>query len=389
MAENEWENWRPGVLNKDQIKLLCSTRKLKGSRAKDIDHSAIDLHISQIGYKMKGSVKPLNDADISNSILSFKEKENDFERDGRFYLKKGQTYIFQLNEFLNLEGTKISGQATGKSTYGRLDILTRLLTNYSVSFDTIKQNYKGSLWIEITPITFPIIIEPGISLNQLRLLKGESRNCCIIEEELHLWGDLIINKNKTKEGNQNNLTLSLEEDPNLKNGICAFKAKEEDIDDKDENKFIDLTKDFSKDENRYDPKIYWEPVSSESVSNDEDGYLPIETEKFYILRSDERFKLPKSVAIYCQAVTETLGELRIHYAGFVHPLFGQGRVDDSGAPLIFEVRGHNIKTILRHGETLAKLEYYWMSQDAIEEKRDSTYNDQELTLSKIFKKWEG
>jgi hypothetical protein len=28
-----------------------------------------------------------------------------------------------------------------------------------------------------------------------------------------------------------------------------------------------------------------------------------------------------------------------------------------------------------------------MSQDAIEEKSDSTYNDQELTLSKIFKKW--
>jgi dCTP deaminase len=378
MADKEWDNWRPGVLNKDQIKTLCNRKKLKGFKLKDLDHSAIDLHISDIGHKMKGSVKPLNDGDINDIIGSFKAKKDDFERNGKFYLKRGQTYIFQLEEKLNLEGIKISGQATGKSTYGRLDILTRLLINKSVSFDTIETDYIGSLWVEVTPITFPIIIKQGVSLNQLRLIKGEPRNCRIKEEELHLWGELISNKNDFKEEDQN-LNLSLDEDPILKNGICAFKARKIE----DENDFIDLTKDFSKDKNRYDPKIYWESVSAE-----EQEYLPIETEKFYILRSRERFKLPKSVAIYCQAVTETLGELRIHYAGFVHPLFGQGRTDGKGAPLIFEVRGHNIDTILRHGETLAKLEYYWMSQDAVEEQKDSPYNNQELTLSKIFKKWE-
>lgn len=382
MAVNEWDNWRPGVLNKDQIKALDRSGKLSRFNMEALDHSAIDLHVSDIGYKMRGSVKPLNDVDISNSILSFKENDDDFKRDGKFYLKKAKTYIFQLEESLNLEGTKISGQATGKSTYGRLDILTRLLSNSSVSFDTIASGYKGSLWVEVTPITFLIIIGPGISLNQLRLLKGEPRNCRIKEEELHLWGDLILNKNYSKEEEQNNLTLSLDEDPVLKNGICAFNAKE--INDDDENSFIDLTKDYRKEENKYDPKMYWDSVSVSS----KEKYLPIETERFYILRSWERFKLPKSVAIYCQAVTETLGELRIHYAGFVHPLFGQGRADGSGTPLIFEVRGHNIDTILRHRETLAKLEYYWMSQDAVEEQKDSPYNNQELTLSKIFKKWE-
>jgi dCTP deaminase len=381
MAVNEWDNWRPGVLNKDQIETLCTTKKLKGFQLEEIDHSSIDLHISDIGYKMRGSVKPLNDDNISNSILSFKENDDDFKRDGKFYLKKAKTYIFQLEESLNLEGTKISGQATGKSTYGRLDILTRLLTNESVSFDTIKQDYSGALWVEVTPITFPIIIERGTSLNQLRLLKGEPRNCRIEKEDLHLWGALIRDQNKSKKKEQNNLTLSLKEDPALKKGICAFKAKE--IDDEDENNFIDLTKDRSKEENKYDPKKYWKPVSSE------EEYLPIETERFYILRSSERFTLPKSVAIYCQAVTETLGELRIHYAGFVHLLFGQGRADGNGAPLIFEVRGHNIDTILRHDETLAKLEYYWMSQDATKKKKEkkSPYNEQELTLSQIFKEW--
>jgi len=377
MAENEWDNWRPGVLNKDQIKILDEKRKLKRFDLRSLDHSAVDLHISDIGHKMKGSVKPLDDGDINEIINLFKEEDDDFKKADKFFLKKGQTYIFQLKESLNLEGTKISGQATGKSTYGRLDILTRLLTNNSISFDTVAPNYKGTLWIEVTPITFPIIIEQGVSLNQLRLLKGDPVNCRIREEDLHLWGDLICN---SRRGNQNNLTLSLDEDPILKDGICAFKARHIDS----ENDFFDLTKKFNDNENKYDPKKYWDP---ESVSSRE-KYLPIETEKFYILRSRERFILPKSVAIYCQAVTETLGELRIHYAGFVHPLFGQDRKDDKGAPLIFEVRGHNIETILRHGETLAKLEYYWMSQDAVKEERRSPYNDQELTLSKIFKKWE-
>ena len=379
MAVNEWDNWRPGVLNKEQIRALEDKGKLINFNLETLDHSAVDLHISDIGHKMRGSVKPLNDVDISNSILAFKDTDDNFRRDGKFYLEKAQTYIFQVKESLNLAGTKISGQATGKSTYGRLDILTRLLTNFSVSFDTVAKDYRGSLWVEVTPITFPVIIEPGVSLNQLRLLKGEPRNCRIKEEELPLYGDLIVNQKDSKEEEKNDLTLNLDEDPILRNGICAFKARGD-----EEKNFIDLTKDFSKDTERYDPELYWESVS---VSNKE-KYLPIETEKFYILRSIERFKLPKSVAVYCQAVTETLGELRIHYAGFVHPLFGQGRADGSGAPLIFEVRGHNIGTILRHGETLAKLEYYWMSQDALEEKSESPYNNQELTLSKIFKKWE-
>lgn len=370
-----WNNWRPGVLNKDQIGDLIDNKKLEGFDMGDIDQSSIDLHIDDFGHKMKGSVKPLKD-DIGN-IQAYVDSSDDFKRDGKFYLKKGHTYLFKLKEYLKLKDTKISGQTTGKSTYGRLDILTRPITNYADSFDTVRQDYDGSLWVEITPITFSVIIEPGLSLNQLRLLKGEPRNCRIKEEELPLWGDLILNQREPESKKENNLTLSLEEDPSLKNGICAFKAKE--IDD---DSFIDLTKDFKKPENRYDPSLYWE---TEPVNGKD---LPIETEKFYILRSQERFKLPKSVAIYCQAVTENLGELRIHYAGFVHPLFGIGRADKSGAPLIFEVRGHNIAAILRHGETLAKLEYYWMSQDAQEEKKLSSYNNQELTLSKIFKNWE-
>jgi dCTP deaminase len=158
----------------------------------------------------------------------------------------------------------------------------------------------------------------------------------------------------------------------------------------DTREAIDLTRKYKKDDdtNKYGPEEYWE-IKEPSRKEDE-NYLEIDTEEFYILRSKERFSLPDDIAVYCRAITEELGEIRIHYAGFVHPAFGSSKKRDdeglNGAPLAFEVRGHNVKAILRDGETLARLKYYRMSQ--VGDPEDSAdYGDQELKLSKVFKDW--
>jgi dCTP deaminase len=113
--------------------------------------------------------------------------------------------------------------------------------------------------------------------------------------------------------------------------------------------------------------------------------VEIKPEEFYILRSKERFKLPLDVAVHCEAISETLGELRIHYAGFVHPGFGFNRLE--GTPIIFEVRGHNVKAFLRDGETLAHIKFYRMSHPC-KKPEDSAYEKQELKLSSYFKDWD-
>ncbi len=372
------ENWRPGVLNKDQIIQLCEDDIIKNVDIKSIeDPSSIDLHITDVVSQLKGCVKPQTSSDISSLILSFKEKPLPFNSDGTISLEKKKTYLFQVKESVNFTNTEFYGQATGKSTFGRLDILTRLMTSKNDRYDIVQKNYNGSLWVEITPITFPIKIKKGMSFDQLRVFKGDPYICRIDKQHLKLWGDLIFDENGKKipsdKTNQINLTLNLNEDPKLKKNICAYTTKE--IDDHQE---LDLTKRIDK-AGYINPNDYWEKLKP-TIKNP--LALEIEPERFYILRSRERFKLPKSVAVYCQAVTENLGELRIHYAGFVHPLFGKGRVDNMGAPLIFEVRGHNIKTFLQHGETLARLEYYFMSIDA--EDYDASYKEQELKLSNYF-----
>ena len=60
-----------------------------------------------------------------------------------------------------------------------------------------------------------------------------------------------------------------------------------------------------------------------------------------------------------------------------------------GTPLIFEVRGHDLPTVLGHREKLARLEYYRMSDDPDkpDKKEKSAYEDQSLELSNFFGKW--
>ena len=96
--------------------------------------------------------------------------------------------------------------------------------------------------------------------------------------------------------------------------------------------------------------------------------------------------VPKGVAIYCKASDETIGEMRIHYAGFVHPGFGMNRTDNlPGTQLTFEVRGHQVNANLIDGEKMANIVFYRMSRSFAE--MNKSYNDQKLKLSNIFQDW--
>ncbi len=142
-------------------------------------------------------------------------------------------------------------------------------------------------------------------------------------------------------------------------------------------------------EDKPNPSDYWDIESA-----DEFKRLYIEPDIFYILRSKEKLTVPKGVAIYCRASDETIGEMRIHYAGFVHPYFGLYRGDNSkGTPLIFEVRGHQIPVSLSDQEKMANLIFYRMSEDCPEltpeeeEEERKGYGSQDLKLSKFFADW--
>jgi dCTP deaminase len=402
---------RPGVLNGEQIKRLIDHGYIKGRVCpdKDIGDSSFDLHVGEIFWELPAGFKCTKDKSIvdlietaAKSIQGISRKA--FDGGGKI-LKKGKTHLFQIQEEISLPH-EMFAQGTGKSTIGRLDVLTRLLVEREEKYDFVPESsepkslYK-SLYVEVTPLSFDIEILPRDSIYQLRVIYGGFEQLQIDEDIVKLYSILMKDKydERIKGPSQNCLRLNLQ--PTAIKGldyeIIAFKAKKFEDEKLQKPKPLQL----SASEKTYDPREYWDciTVTDEAVKKiGDDRYsLKVTRDDFYILRSGERFTLPDDIAVYGIAMTEEVGELRIHHAGFVHPLFGSKRPDHKGTPLIFEVRGHDIDMYLTDGDLMAKLRYYSMSQPIkpkkkLKKEKDSTgkdpYEEQELKLSKIFKDFE-
>jgi len=391
-----WKSWIPGVLCKPQVQKLCeedyieNVANWKDDENGQIDYSSIDLTLSDEGYEMaKGSVKPAG-IEYRRTILEndYYAKKLNADNDGIFNLSKGKTYVFCLNEKLDkLRRTSIYGQATAKSSIGRVDVLARLIVDkmfHYEYFDPEKLPERNvEMFLEISPITFNVRVKKAISLSQLRLFYGHPQDSQ--KQGKELCESILFHEEGPVEDPM--ISVDLSETQICSTGVSAsaFGAKEK------ENP-IDLWKHKSK-EDKPDPVEYWEQLHV-----DERSRLSIKEGRFYIIRSKERLCLPKGIAVYARAIDETIGEMRVHYAGFAHPFFGKDRRDGKkGTPLMFEVREHSFPVSLRDEEKLARLEFYRMSEDYEppksndrregENDEDDDYNEQELLLSKFFSPW--
>jgi dCTP deaminase len=377
-----WKNWIPGVLSKTQVKELCSEGHIEGAKdwnsddpdKSPIDYSAIDLKLTGEAYRMtRGSAKP-----FGNRYMHFCTKLGLVERLAEadvYELKKANTYLFKLKEKLNLpKEARVHGRATAKSTFGRMDVLARLIVDGMDEYEGFDPegaaDGNGDMYLEITPMTFAVRVRNGMSLSQLRLFRGRPEDCQIHGQEVY-EPLLHLDKGGEKDGS---LSVNLQPALISQNEACAFRANLM----KEDEEPIDLWK-----REEVLPCKYWKLLKS-----DKHGRLKIDKTHFYILRSKEVISLTEGVAVYCRATDEAIGEMRIHYAGFVHPFFGKERGDErEGTPLIFEVRGHDVDVSLKDGEKMAKLTFYRMSQPCVKENKVVSYNKQTLKLSKIFADW--
>lgn len=378
--EAPWNDWIPGVLNNLQIKQLCGKGLIMGEGELDsaIDFSSIDLSLSDRAFIMaKGSVKPPG----SNAYDWFIEHEGLARRfpaseNGTFELKARETYVFKLRERLHrsLADGQIYGQATAKSSVGRVDVLARLIVDGMDSYEGFNPEglarLSGDMYLEITPITFNVRVKPGISLSQLRLFYGDPAD---VEMEGRELFRTVLHGSDQPDGS---LSVSLTNEVIGGCPAAAFCASPQ----LSSAEAIPLWEEQGK---KPDPCRYWKFIQADRTKR-----LTIERENFYLLRSKEKISVPAGIAIYCRASDETIGEMRIHYAGFAHPLFGRCRSDrENGTPLIFEVRGHQVNVTLADGEKMANLTFYRMSQDVTAADDASPYQNQSLQLSKFFDHW--
>jgi dCTP deaminase len=255
----------------------------------------------------------------------------------------------------------------------------------------VESDYKGDLFLEVTPITFDLFVRPGTRLSQLRLFRGEEHLITLTKEALlveQYGGDFpvlddkgsLITEECRKRSQEFWFPFCLDLSPDPSHGCCGFAAKKNNIPDPI----------YPDRKNKYDPKQFWDPVSPDADLMDAGGQekaIRLKPDCLYILRSKERLRIPRHLCLECQAYTETMGEWRIEYAGFAHPWFGRTRLDNRGTPIIFEVRGHNIPTILTDGIPLGNVCFRRMSQPVRRPTKLGVYETQELKLSSCFKPW--
>jgi dCTP deaminase len=337
----------------------------------------------------QGSVKPPGSQDYGWFIKDQGLAERlSPDKDGIFQLNARTTYVFKLRERLNhhdLGQGGFYGQATAKSSVGRVDVLARLIVSGMHSYEGFTpeglSQGSGDMFLEITPITFNVKVKKGISLSQLRLFYGDPH-------EVEIKGRELFNAIfPTLAQSDGSLTVDLTNEIIGGLEVAAFRANRS----TSESNPIPL---WRLEKDKPDPCTHWRFVKSDN------NRVAIQSEQFYILRSKQKICVPPGIAIYCRASDETIGEMRIHYAGFVHPLFGLRRTDgQSGTPLIFEVRGHQVNVTLADGEKMANLTFYRMSQDASTNQKptdqkptdqkpvEHPYENQTLALSSFFGNW--
>lgn len=333
--------------------------------------ASLDLRLGEKAYRLRCSFLP-DAQSVLDKLRDFAmDKEIDL-RDGAI-LERNRPYLIPLVEQLELPHS-VRGKANPRSSTGRLDIFTRVITDHSHRFDEIRAGYRGRLYLEVLSRTFTIRVRTLDSLNQLRLIKGRSRCDDKGIKEYHTDTPILYESGSPVPANKLVLSDGLFLGVDLEGEhqrLVGYRAKKNSL-------LLDLSR-----TGYYEPADFWEPVYPEKG-----GRVVLEPEEFYLILSLQSVRIPPQFAAEMAAYDPTSGELRTHYAGFFDPGFGygpEGRL--KGTRAVLEVRAHDVPFILEHGQKVCKLEFEAMCEAPTTlygEALGSSYQEQELTLSKHF-----
>ena len=364
-----------GILPSQELRAFVADGILSatGIDEDQIQPSSIDLRLSGQAYEVAASFLPGTSTTLLNKASANGMLRRKIDITGLTLLYPGLIYIIPLEESLDLPAD-VFGIANPKSTTGRLDIFTRLITDIGDEFERVRRGYAGKLYIEVVSQTFPILVRAGMRLNQLRLARGR-----------HIFaGDRALRKldqvdpliDAVENDAQANVDRGLRLTVDLQgsgSGIVAYRARKTSTP-------IDLSK-----INFYDVADFWTPIY-----RGEQMQCVLEPGEFYILASKQRVRVPPGFAAELLPYDLATQEFRVHYAGFFDPGFGYGSGGEiAGTRAVLEVRASQMPILLEDDQFVGRLNYYRMA--AIPDKVyggniGSSYQQQGLALSKQFKR---
>jgi dCTP deaminase len=337
----------------------------------NIQPASIDLRLGETAYRIRSSFLPDN-RPVELKLKEFVIDEIDLRRGA--VLETKRPYLIPLLERVNLP-SDVRAKANPKSSTGRLDVFTRVITDNSGRFDEIAPGYAGKLYLEVVPLSFTVRVKQFLALNQLRLSIGKSAVSDAEIRREHAREPLLFRDGKPVPGAglavDQGLFLGLDLRGDA-NGRVGYRAR-------DYAPILEMAN-----EGGADPDTYWEPVYKE-----EGDRIVLAPEHFYLLLSEDSVRIPPNLAAEMTAYDPTSGELRTHYAGFFDPGFGYDPAATFfGSRAALEVRAHDVPFMIEHGQRVCKLTFERMVEPPAVlygQGIGSSYQRQMDTLSKHFR----
>ena len=354
-----------GVIPSHMIETMVAQGQISISEPLQDDQvqpASLDLRLGHIAYRVRASFLAGHRATVAERLHEFEMHRIDLSEGA--VLEKGCVYLVPLMETLNLP-PEIEAVANAKSSTGRLDLLTRTITDHGKEFDRIVKGYSGPLYAEICPRSFSVLVRPGMRLNQIRFRRGYAVLDDVALTNLHAQSPLVSGDAVIQDGLGFSVDLSAG-----RNGLVGYRAKPH-------TGVIDLGKIGA-----YDPADYWEEIRTDTQQ------IILDPGAFYILVSQEAVTIPPEYAAEMAPYLAMVGEFRVHYAGFFDPGFGHAAANGQGSRGVLEVRCHEAPFVLEHGQVVGRLVYESMLDTPSQlYGRDiaSNYQGQGLKLSKHFK----
>ncbi|MDH3639034.1 MAG: 2'-deoxycytidine 5'-triphosphate deaminase [Gammaproteobacteria bacterium] len=363
------ERTKMGVLPSQALVRLIHGGAIKAAEPigdEQIQPASLDLRLGAKAYRVRASFLPGKNATVMQRVKKFAMHEINIEHGA--VLEKDCVYIVPLMESLQLPGD-CTAVGNPKSSTGRLDIFTRIITDRGNQFDRIRTGYSGPLYAEIAPRTFSILVRKGSRLSQLRVRRGRPAHSD--EEHKRLQEEhRIIDAPLTDEDITNGVPISVDLHGGDGSRLIGYRAKSH-------AGLIDVDK-----KAHYAVTDFWEPVYSHNGSG-----LILDPGEFYILASKEAVRIPVGYAAEMIAYDTLVGEFRVHYAGFFDPGFGDPEAGGDGARAVLEVRSFEVPFVIEHGQIVGRLIYEPLTatpEKIYGQDLKSHYQRQGLQLSKHF-----
>ena len=360
-----------GILPVQEIRRMLAAGEISAAdemTAAQMQPASIDLRLGRRAWRVQSSFLPGSGTRVEDKLDRLAMHQLDLA--GGAVLERGCVYIVELQEALRL-AADVSAMANPKSSTGRLDIFTRLITDGASEFEAVAAGYEGPLYAEISPRTFSVLVRPGSCLSQLRLRRGPA--AMSDDAMIQLQRDVGLVRGTSDVDIRDGVALSVNLTPSGPDDIIGWRARKHaglvDIDAPASCQISD----------------FWERLTTSDLVA---GGLVLHPDEFYILASREFVTVPRDHVAEMRAYDTRVGEFRAHYAGFFDPGFGMAELGASTTRAVLEVRSHDVPFLIEEGQTVCRLVYEPMA--GVPESlygaagSSSNYQSQGLRLAKHF-----